>query len=346
MNRIGWAILGAGGVSSRFAAGLDVLGNDARIIAIASRNLANAQAFARRHGGTPTDYARAVTMDGVDAVYLATPPSLHEEHASLAFAAGKAVLVEKPFAEDAATASRIAAAARAANVFCMEAMWTRFMPMVYALRGHLPSLGQPRALQASFMGSDVPDPMVSLFAPERGGGALRHRGIYGLSLARLLFGPAAVVAAASHLGETGVDEDCTVVLRHSSGALSTVSASIRAPGRNHLIVSGTRGMIEVAPPIYRPFQARITRVTPRQGGTSGSRLVGRRDYPVVHALRQRMPFPANGRKLRKPYAGNGYHYEAAEVALRLAQGATESPEMPLDETVDVLRLVDAARARF
>lgn len=156
-----------------------------------------------------------------------------------------------------------------------------------------------------------------------------------------------MASATARLGATGVDEECTVVLRHSSGALSTCMASIRAQGPSHLIVSGTVGMIEVEAPLYRPFRARWSRTTPRPGGTSaGDRLVGLRDHPALHWLRQRLPAPPRGKRMFKPYSGLGYHYEAAEVASGIAHGHLESPVMPLDQTIEVLHLIDAARSRF
>lgn len=349
----GWAILGTGAVSVRFAAGLASLGNAARIVAVASREESNAMAFATRYGGAVADYAGAVEMPGVDAVYVATPPALHEIHALLAIAAGKAALIEKPFAIDSAAASRIVDSARTAGVFCMEAMWTRFMPILAEAQAQVASgvLGELRTLSASFMGSDLPDPTVSLFDPELGGGALLHRGIYPLSLARMLLGPAEVVGATARIGDTGVDEDCTVLLRHSHGCLSTLTASLRAPGPNSLVLAGTRGALEVEAPIYRPFRARLSRVNPTASGKSGlrgGRWSARRDSALVQGLRQLVPATllTHRKRLFRPYVGNGYHYEAAEVELRLARGDIESPLLPLDESVDIARLMDAARAEF
>lgn len=350
----GWAIIGTGMVSVQFAQGLRRLGAAGRIVTVASRDAGKARAFAARFGGEALDYAAAMAHPGVEAVHIATPPDLHEAHALMAIAAGKAVLIEKPMAPDAAGAARIAAAARAARVFCMEAMWTRFMPMIAEARARISAgdLGEVRALHGSFMLSDRPDSGASLFDPARGGGALAYRGIYPLSLAWLLLGPADLVSASARIGETGVDEDCTLVLRHHGGALSTLSASLRAPGPNRLTICGTHGMLELSGPIWRPFRARLVRVQPRRGGTGGGARTGLgaalRGSMLVHGLRQRLPagLLVGGRVLRRPYAGNGYHYEAAEVALRLERGEVESPLMPLDDSIAILRLADAARAAF
>lgn len=349
-----WAILGTGLVSRKFVLGLRALGPAARVSVVASRDPAKAQAFAARFGiAAHADDATAVARDDVDAVYVATPPSEHERQALLAIAAGKAVLVEKPFALDAAAAARIAQAAEAAGVFCMEAMWTRFLPLLDAVRALLAegALGEIRSLQGSFMGSDLPGPVLSgagasLFDPARGGGALMHRGVYPLSLARHLLGPIADVTAMGRLGETGVDEDCTVILRHAGGALTTLTASLRSPGPNGLVLAGTTGLMTLEAPVYRPHRARLATVTPRDGGRQGApRFERLRESGPVQRLAQMRP-SGGGRVIRAPFAGNGYHYEAAAVARARAAGETVSALMPLSESVEIMAAIDAARAQF
>lgn len=345
-----WAILGTGAVARKFVLGLRPLGAAARVSVVASRDPEKARSFAASLGVpvAAPDYAAAVARDDVDAIYVATPPSEHEAQALMAIAAGKAVLVEKPFALDAAAARRIAQAAEAAGVFCMEAMWTRFLPLLGTVRGLLAdgALGELRSLQGSFMGSDLPGTGASLFDPARGGGALMHRGVYPLSLARHLLGPIAEVTAVGRIGGTGVDEDCSVILRHEGGAITTLTASLRSPGPNGLVLAGTRGLLELATPIYRPHRARLRAVTPRDGSRQGApRLEGLRESGPVQRLAQ-MLARDTGRTIRKPYGGNGYHYEAAEVARCLQAGLTVSDLMPLSESVEIMAAIDAARAQF
>ena len=346
-----WAILGTGVVSRKFVLGLRPLGGTARVSVVASRDPAKARSFAASFGipvAAPA-YAAAVARDDVDAVYIATPPSEHEAHALMAIAAGKAVLVEKPFALDAAAAARIADAAAARGVFCMEAMWTRFLPLMDAVRGLVAqgALGDLRSLQGSFMGSDLPGTGASLFDPARGGGALMHRGVYPLSLARHLLGPIADVTAVGRIGETGVDEDCSVILRHDGGALTTLTASLRSPGPNGLVLAGTGGMLQLDAPVYRPFRARLTPVTPRDGSKQGApRFESLRESGPVQRLGQMLARGGGGRVVARPYGGNGYHYEAAEVARHLQAGTTVSALMPPTESVEIMAAIDAARAQF
>jgi predicted dehydrogenase len=347
----GWAIFGTGQVARKFALGLGHPGPAARVLAVGSRDPARGAAFAAAvaPGAAALGHAAALAHPGVQAVYVATPPALHEEHARMAIAAGKAVLIEKPFAADAAAAARIAAAAREGRVFCMEAMWTRFLPLAARLRETVAAgtLGEPRAFFAQFMGSDQPDPGTSLFDPALGGGALLHRGIYPLSLARQLMGPVTALSATGRIGPTGVDEEATLVLTHASGAVSTLRASLRAGGTNGIEISGTEATLRVDPPVFRPFRAQLMRHPPRAGGTGGGGGAAWRERGAAQALNRWLSagLPAALRAkgvIRAPYAGNGYGHEAAEVAQGLAGGLTESPLMPLNESVEILGLIDRA----
>ncbi len=350
-----WAILGTGAVSESFVQGLPP--RTARVAVVASRRGDRAAGFAERHGARAASYEEAAADPEVQAVYVATPPSEHERHALLAIAAGKAVLIEKPFALDAAAASRIAAAARDAGVFCMEAMWTRFQPLIRQVRQRVEAgeIGEPRQLHGAFCGANVPDPDTSLFDPARGGGALMHRGIYPLSLARHFLGPVEGLQASARIGATGVDEDCALVLRHASGALSTLQASLVSNGPNDLVIQGTRGTIRIAAPIHRPPSARLYHAAPRTGGTGGA-AGGLRGHPAAHALWQRLgptvrALRPGGRRLSAPYAGNGYGHEAQALMDALAAGtggtgAGESAVMPLSESVEIMDLVDRARAQW
>src|SRR5665647_1030390 len=134
---IRWGILGPGGIANTFATAVNRY-TRAPLVAVGSRNKDRAERFATQHGiaTTHVGYAALVNDPQVDAVYVASPHSEHHDHALLAIAAGKHVLVEKSFARNAAEAQEVVDAARAAGVFCMEAMWTRFLPHVVALRAN------------------------------------------------------------------------------------------------------------------------------------------------------------------------------------------------------------------
>lgn len=349
-----WAILGTGPVARKFVLDLQALKGVAEVRCVASRDPENARRFARDLGVAEAvrDYAAAAAAD-VDALYIATPPAQHEDHALLGIAAGKAVLVEKPFALDAAAAGRIAAAAEAAGVFCMEAMWTRFQPLPGLIRDKVAAgaIGSLRGFEAHFMAANRPDPGVSLFDPARGGGALMHRGIYPLSLARFLLGPVVRQTAEAVIGETGVDEDCALVLRHASGAVSTLRASLRTGGPEGAVLYGTGGTLYIEGPIWRPTGAVLHPARPAGPPGGLRRFEAFRETGTglrigAAAARLRRVLRPAGTRIAAPFAGNGYRHEAEAVMQALAEGRREDPRMPLAESVELMALIDAARAEW
>jgi len=320
-----------------------------------SRTEANARNFAKAYGisRVAASLEAAALSPEVDAFYICTPPSAHREHAVACLSVGKAVLVEKPFASCREDAEAIAEAARSTGAFCMEAMWTRYLPLLAELRTELRSgaIGSPRSLSGSFGASDVPDPAKSLFSLQLGGGALLHRGIYPLAMAIDLLGPAELVVSAATRGITGVDEDCVLVLRHDNGALSTVRASLRAPLSTDLTIEGTHGAIHVLAPIYRPFQLTLTKVQPvNRTGASAPRFEAMREGTLSQTAQQRLRgFIRLLRRgatqtITRTYRGNGYHYEADELMRCVRRGAAESDLMPLSQSVATVGLMDQARA--
>jgi predicted dehydrogenase len=346
-----WGILGTGPVARKFVLGLRAAPG-MRAAIVASRHAANARRFAAELGLAAADSWEQVASAEVDAVYVATPPSEHARHALICLEAGKPVLIEKPFAAGSADARAIIAAAAARNLFCMEAMWTRFLPLTRRLKAMIANgaIGEPRALSAAFCAADVPDAAKNLFNPATGGGALLHRGVYPLSLACHLLGPVAEVTGTARLGATGVDEDVSLSLRHGSGALSTLRASLRASAPLDLVVSGTAGTIRLDPPIFRPFRLHAFRTTPRAGeGRGGGWLEALKEGGLAQAAQQRLAplvraVRGGGRTELHAYAGNGYHYQAEEVRARIAAGQRESPIMPLAESLHIVEVMERARA--
>src|ERR1700744_3667902 len=130
-----WGVLGTGGIAHTFAEDL-ALPDAGVVAAVGSRSQDTADRFADEFGipARHPSYESLVAAPDVDAIYVATPHPSHRENAILALRAGKHVLVEKPFAMNAAEAAEIVAVAREEKLFAMEAMWTRFLPHVAVIR--------------------------------------------------------------------------------------------------------------------------------------------------------------------------------------------------------------------
>lgn len=315
-----WGVLAPGEIAHDWTTALHAH-TDQRVVAVASRSAERASAFAAAHG-IERHYAsyRALVDDpGVDIVYVAAPHSEHLALGLLAIQAGKHVLIEKPIALSAREAQQLVDAARAANVFAMEAMWSRFLPQTTVVAQLLAdgALGAPRAATADF-GSRFPyAPSGRWFDPALGGGALLDLGVYSVWWNEFVLGAPASVSAAGSLADTGVDEQAVVTLGHPD-AVGIASCSMVAPTPTEATLSGEDGWLRVDAPFCAPGGLAVH--------AAGETV--RWDDPTT--LRWR----------------DGLCYQAVAVAQHIADGRTEAPEHPLDRSVSQLRTIDIARSQL
>src|SRR3954470_2568944 len=309
-----WGVVGTGKIAGAFVRDTGSL-PDARIVAVGSRSQESADRFGDAYGvpHRHATYQALVEDPDVDAVYVATPHPLHAENALAAVAAGKHVLVEKPFTMNADEAATVVAAARAAGVFCMEAMWTRFLPHAVRIRRLIAdgAIGEVRTVAADLGMNFPPDPGHRLYAPELGGGALLDLGIYPVSWVFMVLGTPTSVTATADRAFTGVDGQTTAVLRYPDGAHGIATCTLWARTARRAWIAGTEGIIDVDADFYAP-----TSFTLRRAGAEPERF-------------ERSDELAGD--------GKGLRYEAAEVARCVREGLLESPWMPLDQTVDIMR---------
>lgn len=347
-----WGIVGTGDMAAKFVVALQGTPG-AEVALVASRSGDRAAAFARRLGVPQAieGYDAAARAD-VDVVYIATPPSEHLANALTFLAAGKPVVIEKPFAATAQQATELADAARAAGVFCMEGLWTRFMPALTVARRLLAdgAIGAPRAFAGSFAVADAPDPAGSAGDPALGGRALAHRGVYPISLALHLLGPATLSGAALTRDARGVDEEVSAILRHDSGATSTIYAGSRTTAANDLTLLGDRGRMVFQGPIYRPHGVRVTAVRPRSRAGGGGRFARLKETAFAQEAKRRvdalrkLAHADGGKTFSAPPQGNGYRHQIEAVAQCLRDGLLEHPLMTLDQSIATARLMDDIRA--
>ncbi|MEN9937859.1 MAG: hypothetical protein RLZZ387_4438 [Chloroflexota bacterium] len=313
-----WGIFGTGNMASQLSIALARL-PEARVVAVASRSKSRADLFADG-AGIPHRYGsyEALLDDpDVDVVYVATPHTEHRANTLAALRAGKHVLCEKPFALNAAEAEEMVAEARSRGLFLMEAVWMRFLPLMDDLRALLGAgeIGEVRMLQADFGFTAEFDPGSRLFDLSLAGGSLLDVGIYPVNLSSLILGQPLEIASLAHLGETGVDEQAAIVTRHEGGRLAVLSSSIRADTPNEAHISGDKGSVKIH---HRWWVPELMTVT-----------VG-----------------AQQKAIHRPKLGNGYAHEAAEVMRCIREDRTESPLMPLDETLAIMRTLDTIRGQW
>lgn len=316
---IRWGILGTGAIAHKFAPGLSDL-EGIELLAVGSRTQASADTFAdefkieRRY----SSYEALAQDPDIDAIYISTPHPFHKENTLLCLANGKAVLCEKPFAINAKEALEMISFAREKKVFLMEAMWSRFLPHMVKIRELLDkdTIGEVRMLEADFGFRTEVNPESRLFDPALGGGALLDVGVYPVSLAFMLFGAPVEVKSFARLGSTGVDEEAAMIFSHRQGQLSLLSTAVRLNTPFEATILGTNGFIRIHSPWWAP-----SNFTLHVGGKKPKKV--RVDTPL-----------------------NGYNYEALEVSQCLRDGKLESEIMPLDETLAIMKTLDALRSQW
>ncbi|WP_410571342.1 Gfo/Idh/MocA family protein [Amycolatopsis sp. cmx-4-61] len=280
MTELRWGLLAAGTIAGHFAAGVDeskhgVLG------AVAARDGGRARDFATRFDIPKAygSYEELLADPDIDAVYVSTPHAMHKQWAIAAAEAGKHVLCEKPLTITAADAEEVVAAARANDVFLMEAFMYRLHPQTRRLAELISSgaIGEVRAVDTTFSFDSNPEETARLSDPALGGGGILDVGCYCTSLARLVAQAAtgqdvvepSEVSGMAHLSATGVDEWATGLLRLPGDILATISCGIRLTREDGIRVFGSAGQIHVPEPAWihplrKPGVSRII-LTPAGG---------------------------------------------------------------------------------
>ncbi len=259
-RQLRWGILGPGNIARAFSIGLanSLTGS---LVAVGSRDLGKAERFLSDNrgaakGGTPTahgSYEELLADTEVDAVYISTPHPHHPRWAIAAARAGKHLLVEKPIAVNRAAAMAVLDAARAADVFAMEAYMYRCHPQTAKLFELIAdgAIGRVVGVQASFAFASPVNPDSRAYARSLAGGGILDVGGYPVSMARLIAGASMAadggarpfaeptnVASAGFLGETGVDDWAVCSLTFEGGLTAHVSTGVGLGDVNTVKVYG------------------------------------------------------------------------------------------------------------
>ncbi|MCK5136460.1 MAG: Gfo/Idh/MocA family oxidoreductase [Bacteroidales bacterium] len=317
-EKIKWGILSTGQISGKFAEALELL-PEAEICAVASRNAGTAKKFAEKHGILKAygSYLALADDPEVDVVYIGTPHSFHLENSVMCMRAGKSVLCEKALTINAREAEEMIRVAREENVFLMEAMVTRHVLLVKKVLGWIRDgeIGEVRMVKASFCKRADFTPSQRHLNPGLGGGSLLDLGVYGISFASMVLNkPPESVVGFGHIGSLGSDEQGAALLKYDRGEIAELSFALRTDAVNDAYVFGTEGYIKINEIFSIPTKA--TRY---------------RDDKAVAVLEDTS-------------TGNGLMQEAEEVMRCLKEGLKESPFMPLEESLQIMRIMDKIRA--
>lgn len=316
MFRIG--IIGAGWIAHKMSLGIAPL-KDIEIYAIASRSIEKAKEFATEHN-IPAAYGSYEEMlddPEVDLVYIATPHSHHFAHAMLALEHGKPVLVEKAFTANAKQAEILIETARSKGLFITEAIWTRYMPLSHKIREIMESgiIGDPRIITATLC--YMMEHKERIVRPDLCGGALLDLGVYALNFTRMYFGTDIVKTVSNcHLGPTGMDMHESISLSYADGRMANLQSGALCLNDRQGIISGTEGYIRVdninCPEVVEVY----------------------RNYELV------------ARFTRPEDMINGYEYQVIEAKRCIESGLIESPMMPHEETISIMKQMDALRKEW
>ena len=316
MFRIG--IIGAGWIAEKMAQALAPI-KDIEVYAIASRSNQKAESFAKEYNIPKAygSYAEMVTDPQVDLVYIATPHSHHFEHAMLALESGKPVLVEKAFTANASQAEKLIQTAKDKGLFITEAIWTRYMPLSHKVKEIMDSgiIGKPRIITATLC--YMMENKERIVRADLCGGALLDLGVYALNFARMYFGTNIVRTVSNcHLGPTGMDMHESISLSFADGKMANLQSGALCLNDRQGIISGTEGYIRIDN-INCPESIEVWR-----------------NYELV----QKFEKPAD--------MVNGYEYQVIECKRCIEKGLTESPMMPHEETVSIMKQMDSLRKEW
>ncbi|MFD1146398.1 Gfo/Idh/MocA family protein [Saccharothrix hoggarensis] len=308
-NKLRWGVVATGGIADTVTGDLRLL-PDVEVLAVSSRALPKAEAFAAKHEIPRAygDYTELLADPDVDVVYVATPHVQHHAVARAALAAGKHVLCEKPATLTVPDLQDLVDLSRERGLFFMEAIWTRFNPLVARLREVIAAgdIGEVRSLRADFGFTLDHDPEHRLWNKALGGGSLFDLGIYPVSYAHLLFGePETVTAHGSLVG--GVDAEVGLLLGYPGGVHALLGSSLVSPLKSGVVVYGSRGLVEVPDGLYNP-----------------TRMI------------------VNGVGHTYEPEGVGYVPQLREVVDRVRAGDVESPLMSHAESLAILRTLTKA----
>jgi predicted dehydrogenase len=255
-----WAMIGTGGMALRIIRDFKRT-EGVELTTIVSRSREKGLSFAAQWEipNVVTDLERLWETPSIDVVYVATPNSEHYRLARAAIQAHKHVVVEKPITMTSAQARDLVALARAAGVFLMEAMWTRFNPTILKVQDviHAGRIGDVRNV-LSVLGFPIPyEPENRMWDPNLGGGGILDLGVYCVTLANLFLGSPSSVVARGRLFETGVDLEASVFLGYPGGKTAIVATSMMAMLTMPGTICGTLGQIVLDSYVWSPTGYRV-----------------------------------------------------------------------------------------
>ena len=324
MKTIKWAVNATGNIAHNFADGMR-FAEGAEIVAVSSSNIEHARSFASEFGINEencfSDLEEMLSEIEVDAVYVCTPNHLHFEQCLLSIKHGKNVLCEKPMGDNLKQTKALIDAAKEADVFLMEGMWSRFFPAVRKVRAWLSEgkIGRPRTFFASFGTDQQSKQSQWRYDSKSSGGALRDVAIYTIAFSSLVFGKAKAWKGNCELNEAGIDVFNNIMLTYGEDEAAFMSSSLNSSSPYDLRIVGTEGQIVIEPYFWKPQKACLYRF---DGTTLGQDCV---------------------EVFEEEYSGSGFQYEIMAVSDCIRENKKVSDEYSFQETLEIAELLEEIR---
>ena len=315
-TRIG--IIGCGWIAEKMAITLQGM-EKVEAYAIASRDLNKAETFAQKWNFTRAygSYEEMLDDELVDLVYIATPHSHHYAHTRLSLLKGKPVLCEKAFTANAKETEELLQLAKEKNLFLTEAIWTRYMPLSQTICELVDNgaIGRPQLLTANLCYPNYHK--ERMHKPELAGGALLDLGVYTLNFAAMVFGTDIIrTTSACIKTDTGVDAQNSITLEYADGKMAILCSSQMAKSDRQGIISGDKGFM-IVDNINNPQKVSVYDS----------------DYQLTAVY-------------NSPPQITGYEYQVYASIEALENGWLESPFMPHQETLRIMRQMDELRKEW
>lgn len=314
-KQINVGIIGAGKIAKKFAEGIYAL-SEAKLYAVASRDLERAKEFGETFGAEKAygNYEEMLQDKALDLVYISTPNALHKEHALLCIKNNKHVICEKPFTSNARELEEVIVAAKQQDVFLMEAMWTRYLPVIREIRQIIEEgkIGEIQHIEADFCFAAADRKSIK-FDRALAGGALMDVGIYPISLASMVLKQQPIqIKAVAMIGEAEVDERTSMIFEYANGAQAILNCAITLEKPRSAYIVGEKGYIYL-PTLWFATKAII-------------KIEGQEAYEIVNQE-----------------VANGYQFELEEAISCITSGKKESELMKLEESLQIMSTLDRVR---
>lgn len=316
---IKWGIIAPGIIAKSFAESMKTV-KDSEIIAVGSRNIARAQKFANlfniKHAYG--SYEELCKNKDIDIVYIASPHNFHINHAKIAMKHNKAVLCEKPVTVNHDNCLELINIAKNKNLFFMEAMWMRFMPVIQEVKNQIENgvIGKILRIEVDFSYRAEFNSKHRIFNPALAGGALLDIGIYPLSFSLFLLNKLPITFEGEcSVGITEVDEHGSIVLKFDDNEIASCTFGTRVDGDRRAVIRGTKGRIELNNEYYMATEAEV--------------ITDNDSY-----------------KISIPHRSHGYEWEIEAANECLKRNLIECSTMTHQDSLDQLSIMDELRRRW